>query len=280
MSEVRLFGRKAILIVDTIRIECGASAGLDISFNVEKTIKPDPNTAEVRIWNLTREHQQQLAGKSKKDGVEFVLEAGYIEGTSAIAEGTMRYVFTERDGPDLVTVLGMGDGDAVRRSRIAKGYSLGTPVTTVLRDLAKACGVGVGNLETAIKAATLTGGGSVFKGGTAINGNAYAELVRVLASCGLTVSIQHGRLQILGEGKGLEGRALELSAASGLIMSPTVDQKGILKAQTLMIPDLLPGRKIVMKSRAVEGSFIVQKARYSGDTAGNDWTIDIEAKAL
>jgi hypothetical protein len=149
-------------------------------------------------------------------------------------------------------------------------------VSTVLRDVAKACGVSPGNLESAITNAKLKGSGSVFKGGTAVSGNAWITLQRLAASAGLEVSIQRGKLQFLEAGKGLFGQAYELSASTGLLGSPSVDQKGKLKCQTLMLQDLFPGRKVVIAAESVSGSFRVTRARYVGDTSGTDWQIDIE----
>jgi hypothetical protein len=272
---VNLYDRRATLRVDTIEISFGDVLGLDLAFMVDKTIKPDPNTAEITIWNLNEEHRQGLADKAK-DGITVYLEAGYKDATSVIAEGDLRFVNTYRDGPDLVTKVCTGDGDKAKAGRISKSYGLATPVATVLRDVAKACNVPVGNLETAITGATLTGAGSVYKGGTSVSGNAYEALQRLAASAGLEVSIQRGKLQFLAAGMGLAGKAYELSAETGLYGSPSVDQSGMLKAQCGMLPDLFPGRKVVMDSELVTGTFKVTRARYIGDTAGADWHIDFE----
>ena len=63
-----------------------------------------------------------------------------------------------------------------------------------------------------------------------------------------------------------------------MIGSPTVDNKGILTVKSLIIPDLKPGAVVVVEGRRIKGNFRATKCVWSGDTAGEDWTITTEAE--
>jgi hypothetical protein len=91
-------------------------------------------------------------------------------------------------------------------------------------------------------------------------------------------SVQDGKLQFLALRTALAKEAILLSSDTGLLDSPTVDQKGILKARMLLAPDVFPGRLVVLKSKAFNGQWIIQKTSHVGNTHEGDWHIDIEAK--
>ena len=62
--------------------------------------------------------------------------------------------------------------------------------------------------------------------------------------------------------------------------SPQPGEDGLIAARSLLLPDLLPGRKVEIVSKEVDGFFQVQRSRFTGDTTGGDWYVDIEAEPL
>ncbi len=274
-----LFRRAWRITVDTIEF-----TGLDVRFRVEKTLKLQPNTCELAIWNLSPDHMGQLeqlaprAGAKTTTGIPCRIEAGYEDSLSLIWLGDLRTVETTREGPDWVTTVSSGDGEkALQHARISVSYGPKTSLDVALRAMARALGVGEGNLSKVV-AKLRQAGSAVYPAGKVLTGPVVRHLEDFARSADLEVSIQDGALQFTDRGKALAGTALKLSEETGLIESPSVDQKGVLHAKMLMIPDVRPGTLVVLEAARVKGQFKITKAEYSGDTAGADWGIEIEAE--
>jgi hypothetical protein len=284
-GEIRLQGRRAVITVDTVQVKCGGPGEFDCEFEVEKDLSGKPNTASLKIWGLNEDHRTALSAKAKTAKPRVRIEAGYVEGVSRIFEGDVRHLWHEREGAEVVTHCETGDGERfVSSSRIFRAWAPGTPVATVLRDVAKALGAGDGNLATAVLGATLEGWGPVYTQGAAVAGKTVNVLNRITRSAGLEWSIQDGTLQILGKGQSLAGAAVLLNAGSGLVGSPSIDHTGKNAGQVLvkmlMIPDVFPGRKLKIDAIDLKGDYRAEKCKYSGATAGNEWYISVEARAL
>jgi hypothetical protein len=284
---MRLGDRRAILTLDTIKIECVPGNGIDLTFDVEKTTSAKPNTAKIEVFNLTKEHNDQILEKASGDqtSVRVRLEAGYKEQISCIWDGNIRYSYVKHTDSDTVLTLESGDNEhLINTARINRSWGPGTPVELVIKDIADSMGIGRGNLLQKIQNAALKGYGSAFTGGTVASGSAIKEFGKLLKSCDLEWSIQDGVLQILSNGQALEGIAVVVSPTTGMIGSPSIDQKKkrgtSVKVQMLLIPDVFPGRKLSIESDTVTGFFRIEKAKYSGDTAGQDWYISCDCKAL
>jgi hypothetical protein len=272
MSDAKLFGRVVVVTVGTIQIR-----DLDVQFEVEKSLKKDPNRCDLTIFNLNGDHRKQL-GQLKSVPVR--VEAGYQDQTSLIFSGDLRNVYSTRDGADVLTKLSSGDGEKrLRTARINKSYAKGTPVATVLEDAGKALGVGIGNLVQAIRGKGLQGVGEMFSGGTVLSGNAADEFDGLARSAGLEWSIQDGNLQVLARKRALEGLAVKLTADTGLIGSPTIDAKNVVHATCLLIPDIFPGRQVRIEAEHVRGDYRASRCVYTGDTFGTDWQIELECTA-
>jgi hypothetical protein len=267
---VRFFRRKYALTVDTIR-----TTDLDIEFKVERTLGKSANTAEITIYGLTADHRHRLCAL-RRVGVR--LEAGYEDEIGLIFAGDLRTVVVEREGADWKTKLtGDDGGPAIRGARVNVSHGPGATVEAVLTDAARAMGVGLGNAMTAVRNGNLEGAWQVFVEGVVASGPASRELDGLLASTGHEWSIQNGALQVLRRGQALGGFAYRLSPETGLLDSPSV-AKGVLKAKTLMLPQLGPGQPIVVDCETLHGAFRVTKVTINGDTAGDDWGCELEGK--
>lgn len=251
---------------------------LDIAFDIERTLKPEPNTAEISIWNLNPDHRKALEGL---DEVPVSLEAGYQGRTSLLYLGRLRQCSSRRDGPDIITTVSSGDGEKEQKTaRVNFASAQGTPPKTVIDQLVRALGLDPGNSQDAALLAAMAQKASIFAQGTVVSGQASAEMTRLCDSLGLEWSVQQGAVQLLLKGKPLLSALLLVSPETGLIGSPSIDNKGVLSAQLLMVPDVVPGCVVQLQSEFINGTFRIEKAKYSGDTAGADWFIDIEAKKL
>jgi hypothetical protein len=270
-APVPLFLRSVRLVVGTLNV-----TGLRVTFSVAKSLKPEPNKAEISVYNLSEASRAQL---EQLQEVPVQLDAGYEAGSSTLFLGTLRTALTVRDGPDLVTSLGAGDGEKqIRSARVSVSVRKQTSADVVLRDVARALGVGEGNLADATKTLKFSTVGQLFAQGTVLTGNAAREMTHLCRSLGLTWSIQDGKLQLLPLATALAGAAVLLSPSTGLVDSPSVDNAGVLSARMLMAPDVFPGRLLVLDSERLKGQYRIESTTHVGDTHGSDWYIDLEAR--
>lgn len=253
---------------------------LDIIFRAVRTLKKEPNTLELTIFNLNEEKRSQL--QETKDPV-VQLDAGYADKHGVVFLGDVREVNSIYQKPAWVTVLSSGDGEkATQFDRINKSFRKGTNLQNVISEISKAMpDIGPGNLLKLAASGKLPGGGSDnFINGITVSGNASREMDRIVRSAGLEWSIQDKKFQLLKAGGFLQTEAVVLTPDSGLIGSPTIGNDGILTFTALLISDIIPGKQLEIQSDLVDGRFRAERCEYLGDFAGNDWYVVGEAKEI
>ena len=267
-----LFQRKLIVQVEDLLLK-----DFDVSFEVTKSLAPKtPNKAEIKVWGLNEQHRKQLQELEK---VYVSLEAGYQSGTSLIFRGDLRDANSAREDTGWVTTITSDSGRTARKRRIVKSFAPGSSVAEVLQTAAKAMGLRLGN--TAIKTvnAKIAGTSSdQFFNGYALAGTLVDEMDRLARSTGLEWSVQDDELQFLDAGRPLEQEGIVLTPLTGLIGSAEPGNKGVLEARALMIPDLQPGRRVLLDSVHTQGIYRIETAKYRGGTADREWYVDLELK--
>jgi len=251
-------------------------SNLDCVFNVKKNLKPEPNTCELKIFNLAESTRKILASAER---LVLRLEAGYEGAISQLYLGEVRSAHSTIEGPDIVTEISTGDSEKeVATTKISIPVGPKTPASAVMLQIIKELNVGPGNAP--IMAGKMPPNVvAMFGNGTIITGKAARALDDICRAADYEWSIQDGVLQILDRGRAVEGLAVLLSPETGLVGSPSVDQKGIVSATALIQPDLRPGRKVVFKSKTFTGGgYRIEDCEYSGDTAGNEWYVKFHAK--
>ena len=275
-----LYNRQISLQIGDVRM-----SGLNIEFNVQKFLSSQPNTMDVKIYNLSEATRSRLEsfpysqGVAEKRGTTPVqLIAGYEGQTSSIFVGRLRRVQHYRDQSEIITEVEAGDGEKAQGVRFSRSYKKGTPVLTILTQLAAAMGVGEGNLRQAFASRVSGGIGNVIAGGLSLHGYAVDSLSKLLESRGLDWSVQDQTLQVLGPQQGLRGSAIRLRADTGLVGVPTLDNKGVVTATCLLIPEVNPGRRVQITSEFISGLFTVTQAAYKGSLFGSTFEINLEGK--
>jgi len=267
------FGRKYKIQVDTIVFD-----NLDVEFHILKSLKKDPNTLDLTIYNLNKDHRRQL--ESVENPI-VQIEAGYEDNMGVIYLGLLREVSSVLKQPDWVTTLTSGDGEKKKRNgRVNKSFAAGTKWKRVLKEVAKTLEIETGNLDEVIGSGKLIEATDEFSHGVVVSGQASKEMDRLIRSAGLEWSIQDGAFQILEAGKALAKEAIVLTPNTGLIGSPTVSSDGILTFTALLNPNILPGKQIHVFTDLISGFFRCEKIEYTCHSRGNDWYVQGEATRL
>lgn len=251
---------------------------LRVVFKVEKSLAKDPNTAEVEIYNLKESTRGLLARK----GISTTVDAGYADGDPhTIFRGKLDYGATSREGSDWVSTFESTDGGKeVRESRINISYKQ-IGFGAAIREVASAMGLGLGNVEEKIAGGNIRGALESFSKGLVLSGQTAPQFDKLVKSFGFEWSIQDEQIILIEPAAYLDPtRAILLNPDTGLIGSPQAGDKGSVEARSLMIPSLQPGRKVRIESSLVNGFFRVERSVFVGDTWGQDWYTDIEAKPL
>lgn len=276
-----LFGRRLQVTIGSTDV-----SAFDQTFDITKSTAREPNTAEVRVLNLSRSTRAAL---ESAETPRLIVRAGYEadgDPPPLLFNGESRLIYSERDGVDIALVIQASDsGRALQTARISRSYAPGTPIVSALRDAVAALGIGPGNLDEFAAAYQARNGASVFADGFVADGPARRVLHSLARAAGLRWSVQNGALQLLRVGEPLQSTAPLLSAASGLVDTPTRSFEGPrhrlkVTAKALLQPGLEPGRRVVLRSDTIEGGFEIRRAIYRGGTAVAEWHATLELAPL
>ncbi len=254
---------------------------LRVAFSIEKDLASTPNNCEVAIYNLNADDRAQF----QQSPLQVRLEVGFDtdEDLQRIFTGDLRHGISRLDNTEWQTKLQLGDGDrAYRHARVNKSYAAGTQIQKMVVDMAAGMG-----LTLPTNGPQLTG---QVTGGASLHGPARRGLDTILSGAGqgMRWSIQDNKLQLLkvgtGQGSTRPEQAIVVDGDSGLIGSPDFgppEKKGqspTLTFRTSINPRIVPGIKVALTSRAISGQFKVIKVKHVGDTRGDDWYSECEAK--
>jgi hypothetical protein len=282
-----LFDRRVRLVVaaplaedfKTLSGQVTEITDLRVQFKVEKNLEKDPNTAEIKVYNLAERTRAALQAK----GCKVVLQAGYDISLATLFIGDARTIDHTHEGPDWITKIEAGDGErAYLNGRVNESFKGGVKVPEVVSRIASAVGIDPGNSLSKLTATQ----GQQYVHGYAAFGKASKELDKVLKASGYDWSIQDGRLQILGKRETNTERIISLSSDTGLIGTPeygTSDKSKkppVLKFKALLSAEIRPGGRLDFDSITHKGVHRVKKITHTGDTAGQEWYTEGEVEIL
>lgn len=288
-----LFKRKATVLLafpvaenfSTISSQVIEISQLRVSFQVKKALTKDPNSCEIKIYNLSESTRKSLPGT----GAKVVLRAGYEGTEEQIFIGDVRLIENAREGTEWVTKINSGDGSrALTYGRVSSSFGPGASVVDVLKSLGKSLLMNKGNLESVIAKIPIS---TSFTQGYVAHGNAFRELEKVLKVAGYELSIQDGALLALAPGDATTEELIELSESSGLIDSPEMASsekkpgknkpasRPVLKAKSLLQGQFRCGRRVLVKSRQYEGRFKIVKLEHEGDTEVGEFVSNLSLEA-
>lgn len=249
---LELKSEKDILIIDKLKI----------SFSVTKDIKPEPNHAELTIYNLSRQHMQALL-----DGeyTQATLSVGY-ETLSILFSGDISKVKVSRQGLDFIMTFNCGDGlTKYLKSRSKVTIKAGSSDDELIKQLQKDFDLQTEAVSTTNKAR--------YPRGQVLNGDTRALLNKVAKNNHAQWSIQNGKLLFLPiEHAIAETDIVVLSQETGLINAPEQTDSG-LEVSCLLNPRVGVGTLVEVKSifDYFNGKYKVVKVTHSGKNLGGEW---------
>ncbi len=262
---------------------------LRMKFLVRQDTNQSPNTAIIRVYNVSRSTAQKLLRVEEFSKV--TLTAGYQQNSGKIFGGNVKQVRYGRENPtDTYVDLFCGDGDhayigAVVNKTLAAGSTMLDHVH-LMADAMKPFGIILGYVPTQLL--------SQIKEPRAVTffGMARQYLRTIAHTIGSMWSIQDGSLVIVEPGKALGGTR-ELNSNTGLIGMPEQTSNGIT-ATMLIDPQVgvystihlnqadvqraaydLSNQGAVANSTlpdvTADGQYIIYALERHGDSRGQEW---------
>lgn len=287
-------------IVYSLQIDTVEITSLAIAFECEKTKDKTPNTANISVYNAS----SKTVSIMERIGASVILKAGYSDtGIGNIFAGKVKSAFTEKEGASWITRLELVDGLLEFRDK-KSSFSLGSDASTknVAEQCAKDFGIPLRFIPEEHR--------ERYKDGFAFAGKTRDAMDTVCEFEGWAWSIQDEELQITKKGKALEERAYVISAATGMIGSPSraliseTDSKssyiGITET-TDGLPSSIESeeQKILQQSGwdvkmllnpfikvdgyvqlDDKGFYRVEQVRHSGHSHGNEWITSASLRSI
>lgn len=278
-----LFDRYASLTVGRPGETGTLFENLRISFQVEKTSESNSNTAKVSIYNLNdnsigliEEGNQQAVVQAGYNGRRAVIGASLIEQKliGIIASGDVKNVMTTKNGVDKITTFELGDAEnALQENVINKSFPPGVKTQQIVDEVTKVLGV----VKGTIKGIT----DEFFSNGLAVSGKAKDTMDEITDKMGAEWSIQDGELQVYPKDGSTNESAILLTPDTGLLGAPTrkvgKDKKAHVVFTSLLNPRMRPGRKVVIQSFTLSGTFTIRKCSFVGDNEEGQFICKVEA---
>jgi hypothetical protein len=268
---------------------------LRVDFDFTKTIYRTPNVATIRVYNLTQDHERTI----RQEFNDVILEGGYQDDRRLFFRGNIKYTSAYREGNDRVVEIQAGDGDkdfrnALVNFSLAAGHDDEATVRALMRSMQATTLGHVRGKNLRAK----HGRGRVFSGSM----RDVADLVA--AHNDAHWSIQDGKFVMIPVDGVRPEEAVVVSAATGLLGAPEVDDHGIT-IRMRFDPRVVPGSKLWLQNTDVktkalkvhlhtskkghkeaklrtdpDGIYKVYSVHGKGDTRGSDWEIECKCVGL
>lgn len=278
-------------------------SNLRIKFSVKHSDSQSPNTADIRVYNVSDETAlSMLINLSPPSGIStstpgrVVLQAGYQSNFGVIFQGNIKQIILGRESAtDTFVDIVAGDGHlaynyAIVNTTVAAGSTPTAQINAATTATAK-YGVSlgyVGNADT-INSVKLPRGKVMY-------GNAKNYLRSVSQNVGQTWSIQNEKVTFVPKKSYLPGVAVVLTSKTGLIGTPQQTNEGV-NVKCLINPMIKVGGRINIAEATVQdfkinlsvpnspaniappltqdGTYYVLVTEQTGDTRGVEWYTSI-----
>lgn len=261
---------------------------LRVNFEITKSILSYPNVARISIHNANEDTLSALQERYTR----IVLNAGYEGDLRLLFKGEVRNVFQTKSGRDRITTIYSGDGEqSWQNASFNKTFSEKLSVSSAIEEVLKTFSdINIGTLEGLPEVADKIGGQT-------LSGSSKDIMDTFADEYGFTWSIQDGEIVITPDEQPLQGdEAILVSAATGMIGSPTVTEIGV-DVTTLLNPRMLPNRAFKVESvnaevaignlffrnvrrTSGEGIYKIQEVNFKGDSRDGDWLSMVKGRII
>lgn len=283
--------RSCLLIVAT-----SSGSGIDLSefrikFSIKRSDTQTPNTADIRVYNLS----QETAASIRKEFTQVILEAGYKGNRGVIFKGNIKQVILGRESAtDTFVDIVAGDGD--------KAYNFSIVNKTLGKGSTQASQIGVCVDSMSANGVTLGPVGNQpttkLPRGKSMYGQAKDYLRNSAQTSGNVWSIQNEKVTMVSTTSYLPGTVILLNSNSGMIGTPQQTNEGV-NVKCLLNPGMNVSTRVrideasvariktnleaiaasnaagtaapILPNLSTDGTYYVLTLEHSGDTRGTDW---------
>lgn len=293
-------------------VGAGDEKGLDLSemhftFKVSASDEQSPNTAMIRVYNLSADTVRAITGKSPVEYTRVVLQAGYEDGPyGVIFDGTIKQFRKGRENATdtYLDILAAAGDVEYNWGVVNKTLAAGSTADERAAAIAEGMGLSIGHA-----AASPTGG--VLPRGKVLWGMGRDMMRNEAVSRSASWNIQDGKVNIVALTGYLPGEAVVLNMHTGLVGLPEQTQDGV-RARCLINPRLRIGGLVQIDNTSInqllaqesqklsvgqvtynqwaglqfpadvtnDGFYRLYVVEYTGDSRGQDWYCDLIGLAV
>lgn len=279
------FKRKYKLEINGVDKERHIISGLRIAFEVTQNLFGAPGLAKITVYNLSNDRVERL--RNAFDEIKLSVSYGDND-VVPLHVGRVINVMHYRENETGVTDFYSRDAMVGYIFKtFTKNYTKGTPLLTVVQDLAKVMGVAVKKVGF--------DSGELLEADEHFNDSCSVVLNHISDAYDKWTIVVNGELFVLSRGKALakydSDEVYVINKNTGMLGSPTITEIGA-EVTTLLNPDIHPLSVVRIESIAPRtsiigdfhyrqsesirktlgtGVFRVQQVTHVGDTHGNEW---------
>ncbi len=282
--QVRITDSKSVITIENLRIQ----------YEIVKTISKEPNTATVKIYNLTDDIQNQIKGSAQD--IEIIV--GYEDNMALLFKGNIKFVYKSTlDAVDKVLEIDAGDGhhdykNAIVNVSLSKNSNDDDIINQCTSSLTRSSRGKITELQNNKRTR-----------GKVISAPTRNVLDDVARKNGCNWSTQDGKLTMV-KNDGVIDNSVFVISAKQLLEQPTEQEKS-LRIKTMLNPYCRINSLIKIDNSLIleahqdinqvqtnkakhkkeqqakfkkshSGQYKVIKHTASGDTHGNDWFSTLE----
>ena len=239
----------------------------EVHFRVDFDDKPEPNTAEFKLYNLSRDTISRF-----KRGDSIIFNAGYEGDVGTIFVGDIIKVVTDWQETDKVTTITAGDGaGAWLNTTVNKTFKAGIRASQIIRDIIGGFGLEIGEIRLAEDV--------TYGNGRTVHGKLQQVLRQIVEDCKSRLTITNGVIMIRPPAAGTQTGFL-LNSDTGLIGTPGyIDADDAdFDVECLLNQRITANSLLRIESRTARGNFRVVKGSHSGDD--QNWVTQMEVVAI
>lgn len=272
---MQLYLRSGYVLINDRRFETR------VNFTVERSqggIAGGENN--IAVYNLTAASRAWIENVTRASAKKVFLFAGYQGDNRLIFSGEYFFAWTERKGPDLVTTLQATSGLTLfqRAHMEFSGFNNAYQVYAAIAAKLETFGLVAGYLSPNVRS-LLTN--AVYSRPYADSGTVSRLLDILVRRFKLKWSVDSGQLNIYDPNDFEDQSVFFLSSDTGMVGFPSKTDQGGYKISSLLNPELVPGKKVLVRSREFKADteLKIVKLTHVGDTFEGEWRTELELAA-